>query len=82
MGVVMAIESDGHSKGSPRLFELIENAPKTGKSPTVLAGPQLIDHLKVAGQPVQGPWPPHQERRPDPDADSSPTAVRDPHSKK
>jgi hypothetical protein len=31
---------------------------------------------------VQGPWPPHQERRPDPDADSSPTAVRDPHSKK
>ncbi len=82
MGVVMAIESDGHSKGSPRLFELIENAPKTGKSPTVWAWPQLIDHLKVAGQPVQGPWPPHQERRPDPDADSSPTAVRDPHSNK
>ncbi len=82
MGVVMAIESDGHSKGSPRLFELIENSPKTGKSPTVWAWPQLIDHLKVAGQPVQGPWPPHQERRPDPDSDSSPTAVRDPHSKK
>lgn len=77
----MAIESDGHSKGSPRLYELIENSPKTGKSPTVWAWPQLIDHLKVAGQPVQGPWPPHQERRPDPDADSSPTAVRDPNSK-
>lgn len=82
MGVFVAIESDGHSKGSPRLYELIENSPKTGKSPTVWAWPQLIDHLKVAGQPVQGPWPPHQERRPDPDADSSPTAVRDPNSKK
>lgn len=80
-GGLMAIESDGHSKGSPRLYELIENSPKTGKSPTVWAWPQLIDHLKVAGQPVQGPWPPHQERRPDPDADSSPTAVRDPNSK-
>ena len=31
----MRIESTGHSKGNPRLFELVENAPKTGKSPTV-----------------------------------------------
>jgi hypothetical protein len=23
----MPIESDGHSKGNPRLYELIENAP-------------------------------------------------------
>lgn len=77
-GRIMPIESDGHSKGNPRLYELIENAPKTGKSPTVWAWPQIIDHLKVASQPVQGPWPPHQEPRPDPDAESLPVAVRDP----
>jgi hypothetical protein len=76
----MAIESDGHSKGNPRLFELIENAPKTGKSPTVWAWPQLVDYLKIAGQPVSGPWPPHQEPRPDPDYESGPQAVPDPHS--
>jgi len=76
----MAIESDGHSKGNPRLFELIEDAPKTGKSPTVWAWPQLVDYLKIAGQPVSGPWPPHQEPRPDPDYESGPQAVPDPHS--
>ncbi len=74
----MAIESTGHSDGNPRLYELVEDTPKTGKSPTMWAWPQLIDHLKVAGQPVQGPWPPHQERRPDPDADSLPVAIADP----
>ena len=74
----MAIESSGHSRGNPRLYELIEHAPKTGKSPTVWAFPQLVDYLKVAAQPVQGPWPPHQEARPDPDADSMPVAVADP----
>jgi hypothetical protein len=76
----MRIESDGHSKGNPRLFELIENAPKTGKSPTVWAWPELVDYLKIAGQPVSGPWPPHQEPRPDPDYESGPQAVPDPHS--
>ena len=76
----MRIESDGKSKGNPRLYELIEHAPKTGKSPTVWAWPQLIDYLKIAGQPVSGPWPPHQEPRPDPDYDSGPVAVADPHS--
>ena len=45
----MAVESTGHSQGNPRLFEVIEHAPKTGKSPTVWAWPQLIDYLKVAG---------------------------------
>src|SRR5215510_8337215 len=60
----MRIESSGHSQGNPRLYELIENAPKTGKSPTVWAWPELIDYLKIAGQPVPGPWPPHQEPRP------------------
>ena len=76
----MRIESDGKSRGNPRLFELIEHAPKTGKSPTVWAWPELIDYLKVAGQPVSGPWPPHQEPRPDPDYESGPIAVADPHS--
>ena len=76
----MRIESDGHSRGNPRLFELIEHAPKTGKSPTVWAWPELIDYLKIAGQPVAGPWPPHQEPRPDPEEDSLPVAVADPES--
>ena len=74
----MRIESDGHSQGNPRLYELIEHAPKTGKSPTVWAWPELIDYLKIAGQPVAGPWPPHQEPRPDPDDESLPVAVPDP----
>ena len=76
----MRIESSGHSKGNPRLYELIEHAPKTGKSPTVWAWPQLVDYLKIAGQPVSGPWPPHQEPRPDPDYEAGPVAVADPHS--
>ncbi|HUC59753.1 MAG TPA: hypothetical protein VMA95_20305 [Streptosporangiaceae bacterium] len=73
----MRIESDGHSQGNPRLYELIEHAPKTGKSPTVWAWPELIDYLKIAGQPVPGPWPPHQEPRPDPEEDTLPVAVAD-----
>jgi hypothetical protein len=73
----MAVESSGH-QGNPRLYELIENGPKTGKSPTVWAFPQLVEYLKVAAQPVQGPWPPHQQPRPDPEAESMPQAVADP----
>jgi hypothetical protein len=76
----MRIESDGHSKGNPRLYELVEDSPKTGKSPTVWAWPELMDFLKIAGQPVQGPWPPHQEPRPDPEEDSLPVAVADPEA--
>ena len=76
----MRIESDGHSRGNPRLYELVENAPKEGKSPTVWAWPELIDYLKIAGQPVAGPWPPHQEPRPDPEEDTLPVAVPDPQS--
>jgi len=76
----MRIESDGHSRGNPRLYELIENAPKEGKSPTVWAWPELIDYLKIAGQPVAGPWPPHQDPRPDPEEDTLPVAVPDPQS--
>lgn len=78
----MRIESDGHSQGNPRLYELIEHAPKTGKSPTVWAWPELIDYLKIAGQPVAGPWPPHQEPRPDPEYDSLPEAVPDPEGQR
>jgi len=48
----MRIESSGHSRGNPRLFELVEHAPKAGKSPTVWAWPELMDYLKIAGQPV------------------------------
>src|ERR1700755_2058027 len=78
----MGIESSGHSQGNPRLYELIENAPKTGKSPTVWAWPELIDYLKIAGQPVPGRWPPHQEPRPDPDYESLPVAVADPEARR
>src|SRR5690348_21210 len=79
--VPMRIESDGHSQGNPRLYELVEHAPKTGKSPTVWAWPELMDYLKIAGQPVAGPWPPHQEPRPDPDYESLPVAVPDPEAR-
>ena len=80
-GGPVPVESDGHNEGNPRLYELIENAPKTGKSPTVWAFPQLVEYLKVAGQPVQGPWPPHQEPRPDPTAiDSRRSPMPDPLS--
>jgi hypothetical protein len=75
------VESDGHHEGNPRMYELIENAPKEGTSPTVWAFPQFVDFLKVAGQPVQGPWPPHQQPRPDPTAvEAGPVAVPDPLS--
>ncbi|MGH3550092.1 MAG: hypothetical protein ACRDQU_18670 [Pseudonocardiaceae bacterium] len=74
----MAIESTGHSRGNPRIFELIENAPKTGKSPTIFAWPEVVDWLRIAGQPVPGPWPPHQQARPNPEDESVPTAVVEP----
>jgi hypothetical protein len=80
----MRVESDGHSPGNPRLYEVIENAPKTteaGKSPTIWAWPQFVEYLKVAGQPVRGPWPPHQQPRPDPtEVDATPIAIPDPES--
>src|SRR5258708_2265689 len=74
----MAIESTGHSKGNPRLYEVVERAPKEGKSPTIWAWPEIIDYLKVAGQPVPGPWPPHQQPRPDPTDESLPVAIAEP----
>ena len=77
----MALESTGHSQGNPRIYELIEDAPKTGKSPTIWAWPEVTDWFKVAGQPVPGPWPPHQEPRPEPEAESLPEAVAEPRSR-
>jgi hypothetical protein len=74
----MAIESDGHSRGNPRIYELIENAPKSGKSPTIWAWPEVVDWLRIAGQPVAGPWPPHQQPRPNPEEESQPVAVVEP----
>ena len=74
----MAIESDGHSRGNPRIFELIENAPKVGKSPTIFAWPEVVDWLRIAAQPVPGPWPPHQQARPNPEEESIPVAVVEP----
>jgi hypothetical protein len=74
----MAVESSGMSAGNPRFYELIEDSPKEGASPTIWAWPQITEYLKVAAQPDQGPWPPHQNPRPDPDADTMPVAVPDP----
>ena len=68
------------TRGNPRLYELIEHSPKEGDSPTIWAWPEIIEYLKVAGQPVQGPWPPHQEPRPDPSDETLPIAVPDPES--
>src|SRR5260221_13877646 len=76
--VQMRIESSGHSPGNPRLYELVEHAPKTGKSPTVWAWPELMDYLKIPGQPVAGTSAPAHEPRPDPSEDPIPVAVPDP----
>jgi hypothetical protein len=74
----MAIESDGHSARNPRMYELIEDAPRTGGSPTIWAFPGMVEFMKIAGQPVPGPWPPHQQPRPDPDDESGPVAIVEP----
>lgn len=64
--------------GERRMFELIEGAPRTGRSPTIWAWPQITEYLKVAAQPVAGPWPPHQEPRPDPGDETGPVAIVEP----
>jgi hypothetical protein len=66
----MADEDFEASPGSPRIYELIQDAPGKGKPNSVWAWPEVVDFLKVAGQPVPGPWPPHQEPRPDPSLES------------
>lgn len=65
-------------RGNPRIFELIEGAPKVNKdptSPTIWAWPEVVDMLKIAGQPVPGPWPPHQVPRPEPTSEEIPLAI-------
>ena len=74
----MTSDDSAAARGNPRLYELIENTPKEGPSPTIWAWPEIIDYLQVAGQPVQGPWPPHQEPRPDPSDETLPVAIPDP----
>lgn len=80
----MPVESSGHERGNPRMYELFESQPNpakdSGKSPTIWAWPEMVDFLKVSGQPVQGPWPPHQQPRPDPDYEDIPVAIPDPQS--
>lgn len=74
----MGTEPTGHRQGNPRIYELLEGAPKSGQSPTIWAFPQVMEWFKVAGQPVPGPWPPHQEPRPDPTDESLPVAIVEP----
>lgn len=73
----MTAESSSKGAGNPRIYELIADPPEEGKSSTIWAWPQVTEYLKVAAQPVQGPWPPHQQSRPDPGADSGPVAIPD-----
>lgn len=82
-GSMMTNGSDGlrpvdDGRRDRRMYELIENAPRSGGSPTIWAFPQMVGFMKVAGQPVAGPWPPHQRRRPDPDDDILPVAIAEP----
>ena len=60
-----------------RIYDLVKHVPKEneGASPSIWAWPQVMDLWKVAGQPVPGPWPPHQEARPDREAESIPVAI-------
>jgi len=51
--LLVAVASTGQERGNPRFYALIENAPKTGKSPTIWAWPQITEFLKVASQPVK-----------------------------
>lgn len=81
----MADDDFEASPGSPRIFELIQDAPgkgnqhRKGGDNSVWAWPEVTDFLKIAGQPVPGPWPPHQEARPDPELGSAePQAVAEP----
>jgi len=70
-------EPQDSAPGSPRIYDLIKHVPheSEGKSPSIWAWPQVIGLWKVAGQPVPGPWPPHQDPVPDPEAESIPVAV-------
>ena len=70
-------ELGGTVAENERIYDLVKHVPKEneGASPSIWAWPQVMDLWKVAGQPVPGPWPPHQEARPDPEAESTPVAI-------
>lgn len=76
--------SKARHPGSPRIYELIETLPtenKDPRTPTIWAWPEVVDMLRIAGQPVPGPWPPNQNPRPDPSApgyEAVPVAVAEP----
>lgn len=42
------------------------------------AFPQLAAWLALTSRPVAGPWPPHQQPRPEPTDESLPVAVAEP----
>lgn len=78
----MTTEPDGRSGRNPRMAELFgepaEEPPRPGASPTIFDFPGMVGFLKVAGQPVAGPWPPHQNPRPDPEDETGPVAIPEP----
>ena len=77
----MTTEPDDRSHRNPRMAELFgapPGSPAPGASPTVFAFPAVVEFMKVAGQPVAGPWPPHQHPRPDPEDDAGPVAIPEP----
>lgn len=77
----MATEPGGQTSRNHRMAELFgepDPDPAPGSSPTIFAFPAMVDFMKVAGQPVAGPWPPHQQPRPDPEDEAGPVAIPEP----
>jgi hypothetical protein len=77
----MAGEPEGRPGRVPRMAELFGDDPgpdESRKSPTIFEFPAVVDFMKVAGQPVAGPWPPHQQPRPDPEDEAGPVAIVEP----
>ncbi len=77
----MAGEPEGRAGRVPRMAELFGEDPgpdENRKSPTIFEFPAVVDFMKVAGQPVAGPWPPHQQPRPDPEDEAGPVAIVEP----
>ena len=74
----MPVESTGTARATHAFTSFSRMRRKPARARRSSLFPELIDFLKVAGQPVQGPWPPHQQPRPDPEEESMPVAVPDP----
>ena len=63
-GQAMAIESSGHSRGNPRIYELIENAPRLGRVPRSGRGQRSstgcgspVSRSPGRGRPISSPGP-------------------------